>query len=82
MFVSLADVPLKSEEKLVPEMLKKGEKLERNDKIPKENRVKYVVKDDDDMDLNKHVKLFQRLLRGRAYQTMVKMDFTIKLGDR
>lgn len=40
--------------------------------IIKENRIKYTVEEENDRDLEKHVNLFQNLLRGRAYQTMVK----------
>lgn len=40
--------------------------------IIKENRIKYTEEEENDRDLEKHVILFQNLLRGRAYQTMVK----------
>lgn len=38
--------------------------------IINENRIKYI--DEEESDLVKHVKLIQRILRGRTYQTMVK----------
>lgn len=39
--------------------------------VDEENRIKYIISDDKNTDLERDVKLFQRLLRGRAYQTMV-----------
>lgn len=39
----------------------------------KENRIKYTLDEEINLNLDKHVNFFQKLLRGRAYQTMVKI---------
>ena len=45
---------------------------QRKHKVIEENRIHYQVDgEDDDTELYDSVTLFQRLLRGRAYQTMV-----------
>lgn len=47
---------------------------QRKHKVIKENRINYRVDgEDDDVELDDSVKLFQKLLRGRAYQTMVQI---------
>ncbi|KAL4089273.1 hypothetical protein QTP88_024330 [Uroleucon formosanum] len=49
-------------------------KPQRKHKVIKENRINYRVDgEDDDVELDNSIKLFQRLLRGRAYQTMMIM---------
>jgi len=47
---------------------------QRKRKVIKENRINYRVDGEDDItELHDSVTLFQRLLRGRAYQTMVQI---------
>eukprot|EP00102_Acyrthosiphon_pisum_P012798 XP_008182093.1 PREDICTED: uncharacterized protein LOC103309149 [Acyrthosiphon pisum] len=47
---------------------------QRKHKVIEENRIHYQVDgEDDDTELYDSVTLFQRLLRGRAYQTMIIM---------
>lgn len=53
-------------------VIKKESNVKKNE-IFEENRMKYI--DKEDSYLIKHVKLFQRILRGRAYQIMVETNF-------
>lgn len=52
-------------------IIKKESNVKKKEFV-EENRIKYV--DKDDSKIVKHVKLFQRLLRGRAYQIMVETN--------
>lgn len=56
---------------------------QRKHKVIKENRIDYRVDGEDDVtELYDSVTLFQRLLRGRAYQTMVQIKNLIIIYSR
>lgn len=61
--------------KMAPKMIIKNEVIVKHKK-DMENRKKYIV--EDSTDLEESTKLLQRVLRGRAYQTMVKIKYLIE----
>lgn len=60
---------------MAPKLVIKNEVIVKHKK-DMENRKKYIV--EDSSDLEESTKLLQRVLRGRAYQTMVKIKYLIE----
>lgn len=71
-FVCVLEIALQGVKVTKPQKQTRRQETPSVSEVDEENRIKHVIPEDKDTDLERDVKLIQRLLRGRAYQTMVK----------